>query len=193
MRASDADRDRYATVLREALASGRLTAEEHDERITAVLHAKTIGELVPLVRDLPEAGELRGKAPVTAPVSRAAAGARPSAKLVAIFGAADRSGDWTVPDRIDGLAMFGGIELDFTRAEFRSREVSVNLAVLFGGVEITVPEDVTVRCHGAGIFGAFQGKEQVAAAPDAPVLNITGFALFGGVEVKRRKRKKLTA
>ncbi|MFC9289056.1 DUF1707 domain-containing protein, partial [Streptomyces sp. NPDC057052] len=33
LRASDADRDRIADILREALAEGRLTADEHAERV----------------------------------------------------------------------------------------------------------------------------------------------------------------
>ena len=55
IRASDADRDRIADILRDALAEGRLDAEEHSERIDAVYRAKTVGELEPLVRDLPAA------------------------------------------------------------------------------------------------------------------------------------------
>ena len=41
IRASDADRDRVTTRLQEHFAAGRLTRDELDERITAVLHAKT--------------------------------------------------------------------------------------------------------------------------------------------------------
>ncbi|MBK3646407.1 DUF1707 domain-containing protein, partial [Streptomyces sp. MBT33] len=37
LRASDADRDRVADLLREALAEGRLTADEHVERVEGVL------------------------------------------------------------------------------------------------------------------------------------------------------------
>src|SRR5690606_6348921 len=54
MRASDADRDRVAARLREALAEGRLTPDEHSERLDAVYNSKTLGELAPLLRDLPE-------------------------------------------------------------------------------------------------------------------------------------------
>lgn len=52
LRASDADRDRIADMLREALAEGRLTADEHAERVEGVLAAKTVGELEAFVRDL---------------------------------------------------------------------------------------------------------------------------------------------
>ncbi|MBK3627994.1 DUF1707 domain-containing protein, partial [Streptomyces sp. MBT49] len=65
LRASDADRDRVADILRDALAEGRLTADEHAERVEGVLAAKTVGELEVFVRDLPAAHERRA-APASA-------------------------------------------------------------------------------------------------------------------------------
>jgi Flp pilus assembly protein TadB len=53
IRASDADRDRTAALLREHHAAGRLTAEEFDERLDQALNAKTLGELDELLSDLP--------------------------------------------------------------------------------------------------------------------------------------------
>jgi Domain of unknown function (DUF1707) len=53
IRASDADRDRVASLLREHHAAGRLTAEEFHERMDHALEAKTLGELDELMTDLP--------------------------------------------------------------------------------------------------------------------------------------------
>jgi hypothetical protein len=53
IRASDADRDRAAKLLREHHAEGRLTPEEFDDRLDRALAAKTIGELDALLADLP--------------------------------------------------------------------------------------------------------------------------------------------
>lgn len=52
LRASDADRGLVTTLLDEAYADGRLSAEEHDQRVTAALTAVTLGDLPPLVADL---------------------------------------------------------------------------------------------------------------------------------------------
>ncbi len=52
MRASDADREVVRTVLTDAFADGRLTREEHDERVGTLLEARTLGELPALVDDL---------------------------------------------------------------------------------------------------------------------------------------------
>ena len=53
IRASDADRDRTTSLLREHHAAGRLTAEEFHDRMEAALDAKTLGELDELLADLP--------------------------------------------------------------------------------------------------------------------------------------------
>lgn len=53
MRASDADRDRVASLLREHHAAGRLTAEEFDERLGQTFTAVTVGQLDRLLADLP--------------------------------------------------------------------------------------------------------------------------------------------
>jgi hypothetical protein len=53
IRASDADRDRVATLLREHLAAGRLTAQEFSERLDNAFAARTVGELDELLKDLP--------------------------------------------------------------------------------------------------------------------------------------------
>ncbi|GII03147.1 hypothetical protein Pta02_51550 [Planobispora takensis] len=65
MRASDDDRDRVASVLREHYAQGRLTVEEFDERLEQLYASKTYGELATLTSDLPDV-DLR-KLPAAAP------------------------------------------------------------------------------------------------------------------------------
>lgn len=52
-RASDADRDTAVDILCAAVAEGRLTLAELDERAGAALSAPTIGELAALIADLP--------------------------------------------------------------------------------------------------------------------------------------------
>jgi len=54
IRISDADREHVAARLREHFAQGRLSSDELDERISAALTAKTIGDVRPIMADLPE-------------------------------------------------------------------------------------------------------------------------------------------
>src|SRR5664279_1221152 len=53
VRASDADRDRVASALREHCAVGRLTVEEVGERLDRTYAARTLGELAAVSADLP--------------------------------------------------------------------------------------------------------------------------------------------
>jgi hypothetical protein len=62
MRVSDADRERVTARLRDHFAEGRLTRDELDERVSAALNAKTVGDLRRLMTDLP------GDSPVAPPV-----------------------------------------------------------------------------------------------------------------------------
>lgn len=52
VRASDADRDLAASVLNAAFGDGRLDRVEHAERLDAVMSARTLGELAPLLTDV---------------------------------------------------------------------------------------------------------------------------------------------
>jgi hypothetical protein len=54
LRASDAERERTATLLRDHAAAGRLTPEELDERLDIAYAARTVGELDALTHDLPQ-------------------------------------------------------------------------------------------------------------------------------------------
>ena len=53
LRVSDAEREHHAELLREHAAQGRLTVDELDERLDRVYAARTVGELAPIVSDLP--------------------------------------------------------------------------------------------------------------------------------------------
>jgi hypothetical protein len=53
MRASDADRERVAAELNAHWVSGRLALDELDERLAAVMSARTAGTLTELMHDLP--------------------------------------------------------------------------------------------------------------------------------------------
>ncbi|MDI5965056.1 DUF1707 and DUF4190 domain-containing protein [Streptantibioticus silvisoli] len=54
MLASDADRERTVDTLKTAYAEGRLTADEHDDRVGRAYVSRTYGELAALVADLPQ-------------------------------------------------------------------------------------------------------------------------------------------
>ena len=193
LRASDVDRDQVVDVLRDALMSGRLSQDEHADRLEQALQAKTLGELEPITRDLVVPGQaMPAAARAVQPVQSAASSslvpieepADPNQSfdtMLAIFGGGERKGRWRVKRRTNAVAVFGGHDLDMTDAVFEGREVTIYAFAVFGGIDITVPEGVTVRNEGIGIFGGFAAHGSDDPDPNAPTVVIKGLALFGGV------------
>ena len=188
MRASDADRERVANVLREAAGDGRLTMDELDERLDAVYAAKTYAELEPITHDLPDAGAAHAPAPSpAAPRDPARFGGTPtSSGAVAILGGFTRKGDWVVPKEFTAFMFMGGGEIDLRDARFSEREVTIHIVAIMAGCEVIVPDDATVYVTGIGILGAFEHTDAGPGSPDGPVITINGVALLGGVDVKRK-------
>lgn len=78
IRLSDAEREAAAADLGEHFAQGRLTADEHAERLEQVWSAKTRGEIAPIFRDLPSPYAAVASAPSVARDDRSwNAGLRP--------------------------------------------------------------------------------------------------------------------
>ncbi|MGW0537082.1 DUF1707 SHOCT-like domain-containing protein [Streptomyces sp. NPDC003032] len=194
LRASDADRDRTADILREALAEGRLTAEEHADRIDGVYRAKTMAELRPLVRDLPASHDQGRSGPALRPApARPSPGAVPPVadeNLVAVLSGSVRKGRWRVARRTHAYAVFGSVEIDLSEAIFEQRQVVIKAYAIFGSVEIRVPQNVSLRGSGAGVLGSFEVDTLDSPEQDAPVVFVDGTAILGSIEA-RPKRGKL--
>ena len=189
LRASDADRDRAAAVINNALAEGRLTAEEHSDRLDAIYAAKTHGELVPVLDDLPAAGA--APAPFPTPASTQMTPASRGSRIVAVLAGASRKGVWQAEPVMHIVAVLGGVELDFREAVLPGNEIVLHATSVLGGVEITVPPEMQVIDNGVAILGGREitGNSAESAAPGAPVLRIEGTCVLGGVEVRRKARK----
>jgi len=197
MRVSNDDRERVARVLHDAMAEGRLTVNELEERLDKVYAAKTFGEMEPLLRDLPVGNQARSLAvpmPTTAlpAPSNRIGGRGTSSNAIAIMSGTDRKGVWTVPPTFTSVAVMGGVEIDLTEARFEDAETTIQAFALMGGIEIYVPEDIVVQVNGSGFMGAFENhaRNQAQPRPGVPMVRITGLAVMGGVDVKRRKPSK---
>ncbi|MEY9929987.1 hypothetical protein ABH926_004629 [Catenulispora sp. GP43] len=200
MRASDADRDRVAEALREAYAEGRLDVEEHNERVDLAYRAKTLGELSPLLSDLPQRhmGTVTGPAtPIPEMPANYAPGSTGYGKtqITAVFAEQKRGGRWLVPAQTIAAAVFGSVTIDLREAVLTQREVVIVANAVFGSVEIKVPHGVVVRDEGTAVFGSRSGSDRnamgdVPITPDSPVVVLRGMALFGEVSVRYPKPKK---
>jgi DUF1707 SHOCT-like domain len=194
LRASDADRDRAASVLNEALAEGRLNAEEHSERLDSIYAAKTQADLVPLLEDLPAPAASASPVPATSGAPERTYHGGP---IVAIFGGAVRKGRWRVPPSSTVVTVFGGADIDLRDAILPGREITLRTVSVFGGMSITVPPEMRVVDSGVAIFGGrdVSGETPESEGPNAPLLRIKGACVFGGISIrhKQRKSKRQTA
>ncbi|MBK1789337.1 DUF1707 SHOCT-like domain-containing protein [Prauserella cavernicola] len=201
LRASDADRERVAQVLHNAMGEGRITMAELEERLGTVYGAKTLGELEPVLEDLPgiQPAPQPGQLPVVAQQAlppEARIGGKPgSTTSIAIMSGATRKGNWVLPPQHNSFAFWGGTEIDLRKARFAEKHSTITAVAIMGGVEITVPDDIHVEVTGIGFMGAFETVDKKNARPedevpaDAPTVKINGFAFWGAVEIKRLPRE----
>ena len=194
LRASDGDCDQVIEVLRDSLMTGRITQDEHAQRLEQTLSARTLGELEPITQDLavpgPSAtGPAAASSTSVVPIEEPANPADSFDTMFAIFGGGERKGRWRVKRRTNAICIFGGHDLDMSDAIFEGREVVLWAFAVFGGIDITVPEGVEIRAEGVGIFGGFGARGSKNPDPNAPVVVLKGLALFGGVGGKTTKRR----
>ena len=165
-------------LLREAAADGRLTLEEHHERVERAYAARTLGELAELTVDLAEssAQPLRFE---TKPI-------------VAVFGSEEISGRWVVPDRLVVTAVFGEVKLDLREALLQRRTVTVHANVVCGAVKLQVPDGVEVRMSGPVLLGSKSSRVRAPQSPGAPVVDVRSFVLCGEIKASTPRRKRFS-
>src|SRR5712691_866577 len=171
LRASDADRDRVLALLGEAMSDGRLTADEHAERVQRAFSARTLGELAELTEDL----AVPSAQPVRLDGGRVISG---------IFGPARRDGRWVVPENLTVTAMFGEVEVDFTQAILQASRVQLYATVFGGRLRLIVPDGVSVIVSGHMVLGRRRGSTAPPAGPGTPVIEVKALVLGGELAVR---------
>jgi Predicted membrane protein (DUF2154). len=85
----------------------------------------------------------------------------------------------------DLVNIFGGTELDLTRADFTGT-VELELTTIFGGTKLIVPPHWTVKSEAVTLFGGMEDKRNVQSLQDSPekILLLRGTVIFGGIEIK---------
>ncbi len=84
------------------------------------------------------------------------------------------------------LNLFAGTNLDLRKVKPGPTGVSLDLAVLCGGVNILVPEGWRVRSQMNINAGGFNDATRTNADPDATTVTLTGFVVLGGVNIQSR-------
>ncbi len=184
LRVSDQDRDSMLEVLGQHAAAGRLTLDEHEERASLVLAAKTRADLAAVTRDLPDVSQ-----PSVALAQSVAAdpAQRPKTRwFVAIMGGSQRRGRLRPASVVNTVAIMGGDEIDLRDAEIDANGLTLNMFAIMGGSTIYLPSTVDVEISGFSLMG---GNTERGAPyeprPGAPVIHIRSFNLMGGNTIWR--------
>jgi hypothetical protein len=148
------------------------------------------------VGDAPRAGDSprAGDPPRVGDAPRAADAPPPGAarprrgnshmNVMAIMGGVTRGSNSPAFRGADLLAIMGGLEIDLRKAAINGEAV-IDLFVMWGGIEIRVPEDWTVTSHVVPLMGGVEDKTRPPqTAHPQHHLVLRGVALMGGVEIK---------
>jgi hypothetical protein len=175
LRASDAERERAAGVLRDAAAEGRITLEELSERLELAWAARTQPELDTVVADLPDR-------------DAASTGSRPASAarwIVAVIGDDERSGRWRPGEATRALALVGDCTVDLRQVDVEGGELRITAIAVIGDVRVIVPPGVAVELDGISVLGDKRNRvgELPAPPPRAPRVRVTAYGVVGDVTV----------
>ena len=83
---------------------------------------------------------------------------------------------------MEGEAIFGGLTIDLRGAQI-TENISIDAMAVFGGVDILLPANVSVKMSDLSLFGGCSNSRNYSPV-DGPTVYVNATALFGGVEVK---------
>jgi hypothetical protein len=177
VRASDADRDRVADLLCAAAMDGRLTADEFDERLEAVLSSRTLDELAVLTADLTGGPGRYGVA---------TARAEDVMRIKKRGGKVRRTGRWVVPRRLELRSSSCDVALDFTNAVITHDTVRIDMDVRGGSLILLVGPGTVVDADSLTVRHT-RVRVGPSAEPGAPVVlrvQLAGRMCYGQIEAK---------
>lgn len=170
LRMSDHDREQVVGRLYEAVGDGRITMEEFEDRLTGVLAARTFGDVVPYVADLP----------TTAPVGGAA-----QVDLEVTGSPIRRTGRWVAPPRMNIKARGSSITLDYTEAVLASPVIQIDLAATGSSLRLIAPRGSSADLTGLTLRGSSAKSGRMSTIRGGgPHLVVTGEVRGSSVRVR---------
>lgn len=81
--------------------------------------------------------------------------------------------------------IFGGSELNLTKADIKGRVV-LEVTCIFGGTKLIVPPDWNIQQEAVAIFGGIDDKRPITGMQESPdkILVIKGTVLMGGIDIR---------
>lgn len=175
-RASDDDRERVVERLRDAVADGRIDLDEFEHRMSRAYAARTRGELVPLLVDLPHE-HVRHQVTPTKDTIRVT------------LSSTQRGRGWAVPQRLEVRLTMASVTLDLTDTEIPDL-AEIDVSATLSSLDVIVPPGVRVETRGVtAVLGSLNDRSRAVSVPRGarvPVVVITGRTVLGSITVKQR-------
>lgn len=192
-RVSDADRERAVELVQAALGDGRIGLDEIDERLGAVVAARTRGDLEAALVHLPGADAvLAATRPVVPAIRRE--DDRPTT-LNGTHARIRRTGRWEVPAHLVVTLVHSSAVLDLMEADLPGPEILVEVDLTHSRLRLIVPDDIRVEESALEQHGSKVRVEPArAATPPRAVVRVTGrlnWSKVTAVEPGRRRRRAL--
>ncbi len=105
----------------------------------------------------------------------------PLRKECAAFSNCNLNFDGETFEGIDLTSTFGSVSCDLRNAVIE-KDCVIQICAIFGGIDISVGENVNVKVNSTSLFGGVSNKTPVRK--DVPTIYINGTCMFGGVVIK---------
>lgn len=187
-RISDADREHAAQRLHTAMAEGRITFAELDERLGQVYAALYAEDLEPPLADLPPehpTGQVLPRSTPTAGWEPAVPQGPDPVLIKSTVGDVKRNGAWQVPPVLEVQSTMGDVVLDLTRALVPQQVVEVRIKLGAGTAKFILPDGATADVDGvASGLGDVKSKVPGGPRPGQLHLVVRGKVSMGDVVVR---------
>jgi hypothetical protein len=171
LRASDADRQAAVERLETALAEGRITAEEFQQRTEAAYAATTTAALRPLLADLPDQ-----------PAPAEIVGRRAPANVVNVLGDVRLIAS-ELPRRVG--TVLGNIRIDLRDLRSSDERVELDLWTVLGDIDVILPEGVDGELEGFAVLGNRRVElAPVSRTPGTPRVVVRAHAVLGDLKLR---------
>lgn len=197
-------REQKISELSTLFANDDLSLDDLERRIERVYKATNVAELDAITADLKSAsvpsppemprGSVRAlgrRSKVLAPAGEFAE----SARILSFMSSTRRVGRWEMPRKLAAVAIMSDTKIDLTQATIPSGVVEIDLHVVMASFRLIVPPGMRVISHAHAIMSSIRSRADdapttdVPATANAPVIQLTGYALMSDVSIVVRRRE----
>ena len=151
-------REKIVGQLKLNFAHDNLDESEFENLLEQAHSATSKLQLIAVVQNLPYIEENPTETPPETSIKLNQGRIQEQDTMVAILGGNERKGIWRPARRTNMAAVLGGIDLDYTEAEFPPGVTEITAFAFFGGIELKVPDDLNVEVQAVPILGGVDNQ-----------------------------------